>query len=150
MVQAWVHGVRRFLRSLLHVADFAIVIISLGLEITALIAAEGAFEVGGLLVVFRLWRVVRVMQAVREVQHKRAHEQIGNLKEANKKLFEYHKAHHAVIKGLHHEFVQRVCFKAQTMRGLCASLQAHHALAGRSTHVTLNRSICIDRCSSLC
>lgn len=102
------HGVRRFLRTIIHVVDFAIVIISLALEVVALVAHERAFEVGGLLVVFRLWRVVRVMQAVREVQHKRAHEQINNLKAANMKLFEVHKAHHAVVKGLHREFVERV------------------------------------------
>jgi voltage-gated hydrogen channel 1 len=107
-LQAWVHGFRRFISSVLHAVDLTIVITSLLLELLALLLHDSAIEVGGLIVVFRLWRVVRVMQAVGEVQHKRTHEEISSLKEANKQLHEMQKAHHEVIKGLHREFLQRV------------------------------------------
>lgn len=105
------------MRTVIHAFDFAIVLISLGLEYLALFRSRAGIELGGLLVVFRLWRVVRVMQAVREVQHKRAHEQITSLKEANSQLFEIHQAHHEVVKGLHHEFVQRVRLLQDPMSG---------------------------------
>jgi hypothetical protein len=92
----------------LHAVDLTIVVISLILELLALFLEDSVLEVGGLIVIFRLWRVVRVMQAVTEVQHKKTHEEMHSLKEANKHLREMQAAHHEVIKGLHHEFLQRV------------------------------------------
>lgn len=64
--------------------------------------------VGGLLVLFRLWRVVRVMHAVREVQHKSAHDRVHALEQEKTKLQGMADAHHTVVKELHKEFVRRV------------------------------------------
>lgn len=114
-MKTWIHGV-----------DLAIVVISLSLEYLALFTHEAGLNIGGLLVVFRLWRVVRVMHAVKEVQHKRTHEQIANLQEATKQLHEIQKAHHDIVKGLHHEFVNRV--RIQSTRDINAIQQCDLAL----------------------
>ena len=68
-LQAWVHGVRIWVRTAVHMVDLVIICVSLALEVVALsTSAHEAAEVGGLLIVFRLWRVVRVMHAVGEVR----------------------------------------------------------------------------------
>ena len=59
------HGVRRWVRQPIHLLDIAIVCVSLGLEIAAELLTTDLTEIGGLLVVFRLWRVVRVSHAVK-------------------------------------------------------------------------------------
>lgn len=108
-VQAFVHGFRRWVRTPLHIIDLIIVCISLALEVTAVAISETAVEVGGLLVVFRLWRVVRVMHAVGEVEHQTHKDVHSDLEMANVRLQHVSEAHHAIIKELHREYTRRVC-----------------------------------------
>lgn len=115
LLQAWVHGFRRFAGTWIHSLDLSIVIISLVLEVFALAAKVSATGVGGLLVLFRLWRVVRVMHAVREVQHKAARDHTKELEELLDKLKHMSSAHREVVKALHKEFVRRVCSHAAVL-----------------------------------
>lgn len=107
-LQAFVHGFRRWVRTPLHLMDLIIVAISLVLEVVAITISETAVEVGGLLVVFRLWRVVRVMHAVGEVEHKKHEGVHSDLEMANLRLQQIAEAHHAVIKEMHHQYTSRV------------------------------------------
>lgn len=102
-------GFRRRARSYIHTVDLFIVLISLILEVFALAAKVSASSVGGLLVLFRLWRVVRVMHAVKEVQHKAVHDTAKELHDAKSKMESMADAHHSVVRALHKEFVRRVC-----------------------------------------
>ena len=101
-------GLRRRTRSHLHTVDLFIVLVSLVLEVFALAAKVSASSVGGLLVLFRLWRVVRVMHAVKEVQHKAAHDRVNELNETKMELESMSAAYHNVVRALHKDFVRRV------------------------------------------
>lgn len=107
-LQAYVHGIRRWVRTPLHIIDLVIVCVSLALEITAAVIHDAAVDLGGLLVVFRLWRVVRVMHAVGEVEHHAHKEKDSGLEMTNARLQSINEAHHRIIKELHREYTQRV------------------------------------------
>jgi voltage-gated hydrogen channel 1 len=92
----------------MHLVDITIVCISLALEILALTLHERVTEIGGLLVIFRLWRVVRVMHAVGDVQHHVDEEHMRKLERTNAKLREVDKAHHSILKAIHAEYTERV------------------------------------------
>eukprot|EP00892_Ulva_mutabilis_P005500 jgi/Ulvmu1/3321/UM155_0004.1 len=108
LLEAYVHGFHRWVQTPLHLIDLIIVCVSLALEITALAISESAVELGGLLVVFRLWRVVRVMHAVGEVEHQKHKDVHSELEMANMRLENMNAAHHAIIKELHSEYTRRI------------------------------------------
>lgn len=90
--------------------DLIIVCISLALEViaTTLSAGSRTTEIGSLLIVFRLWRVVRVMHAVGDVQHQVKHDEMATLQKKLVRLQIIQDAHHTVIKELHREYTERV------------------------------------------
>ena len=106
--QAFAHGVRRWARSAIHLVDLVIVCVSLVLEVVATALHNRNLEIASLLVVFRLWRVVRVMHAVSDVQHHVKDEGKLSLQRRVQKLLSIQDAHHTVIKELHREYTERV------------------------------------------
>lgn len=95
-------------------ADLFIICISLGLEVSSILIGNTEAEVGGLLVVFRLWRVVRIMQAIEDVEHQLKDKEKFELESKVRKLMTIQEAQHIVIKEMHKEFVQRVCLSGLT------------------------------------
>jgi hypothetical protein len=108
-MQALVKGVRKWARSPINLADLVIVCVSLLLEILAVVLSNSETEVGSLLVVFRLWRIVRVMQAVGDVEHHVKDKEKLELDKQVWKLLTIQDAHHTVIKEMHREYTKRVC-----------------------------------------
>jgi hypothetical protein len=107
-MQANVKGLHKWLRSWINVADLIIICVSLGLELLSLLLGNSEAEVGGLLVVFRLWRLVRIMQAIEDVEHQVRDKEKIELESKIRKLTTIQEAQHTVIKEMHKEFVQRV------------------------------------------
>jgi hypothetical protein len=109
-MQAFVHGMRRWVRSLMHLADLIIVCISLALEVIATTLSKDtrSTEIGSLLIILRLWRVVRVMHAVGDVEQHVKHDELSLLRKKLARLKAIEDAHHTVIKELHREYTERV------------------------------------------
>lgn len=105
--EAWVHGVQRFARGL-HLVDLIIICISLSLEIIAEVLDQQAAEIGGLLVTFRLWRLVRVLHAFGEVTHKEHQVVLQKLVEDRERLKNVMTAHHTIIRELQLEYAQKI------------------------------------------
>ena len=67
-MQAWAEGLRHFV-SFVHALDLVVVLVSLAFEIISIAAHEAIAEIGSLLVLLRLWRIVRILHATSEISH---------------------------------------------------------------------------------
>lgn len=86
-------GPRQFLATFMYVLDLFIVTVSLALELAFHFSREELAEMAGILILFRLWRFVRIghglVASTYEVQEHRAHEAHGKMEELERKLAEY-------------------------------------------------------------
>ena len=86
-------GPRQFLATFMYVLDLFIVTASLALELAFHFSREELAEMAGILILFRLWRFVRIghglVASTYEVQEHRAHEAHGKMEELERKLAEY-------------------------------------------------------------
>eukprot|EP01025_Chloroclados_australasicus_P037869 TRINITY_DN3871_c3_g1_i1.p1 TRINITY_DN3871_c3_g1~~TRINITY_DN3871_c3_g1_i1.p1 ORF type:complete len:245 (-),score=27.89 TRINITY_DN3871_c3_g1_i1:310-1044(-) len=65
LLQLYAFGLKFFTKSILHVVDFVVIVVSLILDIT--ITDDSLGEVSSLLVIVRLWRLARIIHATEHI-----------------------------------------------------------------------------------